>query len=206
LEELNRIQFTAISDIRFVLTDIHGRIRKSAAVHPNVRELGDPKPVKNGFEIDGGTLQKGEEHVFLIEIITPGMAGDSERKALCQVKMKYRYQGGEHEAASDPPIIEYTVDPDLLEKSGHPEVEKYKIMYIRHIQAQNLAADMRAGNISKKTRQLLQSYDKNTRRLGLSKQTKQLEVLDDKMEKGTVSEDDIVALTISSKKTKVLKK
>jgi len=206
MEELNRVKATAISDVKFVLSDVLGKIRKAAAVHPDVRGLDAPGVVGDRFELEGGSLQKGEDHAFLVEIVTPSFPGDNEKRILCQVKAEYRLEGEEREDEVMPVIIEYTNDENLIQKAAHPEVEKYKDMYKVFIQTQKAAENIRAGADPKKTQALIQSAAKTTKKLGLSKQTKQLEELSSKVEDRSVTEDDITKTSVSSRKTKVLGK
>ncbi|MCP4347975.1 MAG: VWA domain-containing protein [Desulfobacterales bacterium] len=205
MEELNRIIITAISDVKFIFSDVHGKIRKSAAVYPDVRELDDPKQVKDGFEIEGGALQKGEEHVFLTEIITPPYSGDTDKKVLCQIIMKYLSRGKEHIIQGKPVFIEYTDDEDLLQKDDHPDVSKYKDQYMQGVLTQKANQLQRQGGDSKKTKMYYENAAKLTRKLGNIKQTRKLEEIVDKISTGTaVTEDDIIAASVGSKKTKVL--
>ncbi|CAN2045056.1 Ca-activated chloride channel homolog [Candidatus Magnetomoraceae bacterium gMMP-1] len=203
-EELQRVKATAISEVKFTFSDLFGKIRKAALVHPDVRELELFQLSENSFEINGGTLQKGEDQIFLTEIITPSHLRDIDKKLLFNVKAIYSLEGEEYELEGQSPVIEYTNDEDLLQKSGHSEVEKYKDMYKVFIQTQKAAQDIRSGADTKKTQILLQSAAKTTRKLGMSKQTKLLETLGNKVANGTATENDITTTSVGSRKTKVL--
>jgi len=204
MEELNRVKSTAISDVKFFISDIHGSIRKSVAISPDIRELEKPSIIDNLYVIEGGTLQKGENHVFLFEIITPSFK-DTKKKLLCKVTMKYMTEGKYFETKGDDLLIEYTDDENLLSKKEHPEVEKYKSMYMAFIQTQKAVQNMRSGADPKKTQALLQSASKVTRRLGNTKQTKVLETLISKIDSNDVTENDLTATSVATRKTRVLK-
>lgn len=205
MEELDRVKDTAVADLRFQLRDVQGSVRKAVAVYPNVREL-HPHDVPGGaIEIDGGALVRGEDHVFLVEVVT--RAGNAEKKALCEVEALYRMEGRADRARGTPPLIEYTGEIALLEKPGHPDVEKYKSMYAAFIQTQKAAANIRAGGDIKKTRVLLRDAAKTTRRLGLTKQTKLLEGMANQIEAGAdISANDLTRVALATRKTKLLGK
>jgi len=204
MEELKRVKATAISDVKFILSDMAGHIRKAAAVYPDVRVLDPPATRHDRFQLEGGALQKGEEHAFLVEIVTPSFDGGSPKKPLCQVRAEYTMEDAMHQSDTQPPLIEYTDDENLIRKAGHPEVEKYKAMYMSFVQTQKAFQNIRNGDDPKKTQTLLKSAAKTTKRLGLSKQTKLLEELSDKVAGQSVTEDDITKTSVSSRKTKVL--
>ncbi len=181
-------------------------MRYASRIRRFISATAAPRPVNSGFEIDGGALQKGEEHTYLVEIVTPTHIGGPDKKPLCKVKMLCYHENKQKEIQGDPPIIEYTTDEDLIRKSDHPEIERYKAMYTAFIQTQRAVQDIRAGKDPKKTQMLLQNAAKTTRKLGLSKQTKQLETLSDKVVGNDITEDDIIATSVGSKKTRVLDK
>ena len=204
MEEYNRVRSTAVSDVRFFVSDILGKIRKATAVYPDVREITPYDSPKGETVLDGGALQKGDAHVFLVEIVTPEYSGGAAKQMLCNVRAKYRMEGRDFEASANPPLVEYTDEENLLRKEGHPEVEKYKAMYTAFIQTQRAAQNIRSGVDSKKTQKLLESAAKTTKKLGMAKQTKILEDLKDKVAQGAATENDIVAASVDSRKTKVM--
>ncbi len=205
MEELNRVKGTAISDLHFHLKDTLGPVRKAVAVYPDVRELNTRVGPDGRVEIDGGALSKGEEHVFLVEVIT--RAGEASKKPLCEVEAVYRLEGRNDRARGQSPVLEYTGETALLEKPSHPDVEKYKGMYAAFIQTQKAAANIRAGGDAKKTRVLLRGAAKTTRRLGLSKQTKLLDGMAAQIEAGQdITANDLTKVAVATRKTKVLGK
>ena len=149
-------------------------------------------------------MQKGEEHVFLLEIITPEQP-DQTKKKLCEVGVHFRYEGENQSLAGGPVLLEYTGDEQLLKKPGHELVERYKALYAAFIQTKKAAVNIRAGGDSKKTKVLLQSAAKTTKRLGMAKQTKLLNDMADTLTSGgTVPENELTRMTVASRKTKVL--
>jgi len=204
IEELNRVKSTAISNVKFSISDVHGSVRKSATICPDIRSLELPQKIDDFVEIEAGSLQKGENHVFLFEIITPSFTG-AKKKLLCSIKMIYNTENKTYEIKGNEVIIEYTNDELLLNKNDNTEVDKYKSMYTAFIQSQKAVQNMRDGSDPKKTQALLKSATKTTRRLGNSKQTKVLETLISKIDSNNVTENDLTATSVASRKTKILK-
>lgn len=204
LEEFHRIKATAASEVRFRLNELAGRVRKAAAIYPDLRELSGETADGGSLDLDVGALQKGEEHVFILELVTPGL-DEPAKKKLCDVSVEYHMEGEQQTQNGAPPILEYTDDETLLTKPGHTEVEKYKAMYMAFQQTRFAAANVRDGGDAKKTRQLLETAAKTTRRLGNAKQTKLLHAMADNLETaGTLSENDLAQMAGASRKTKVL--
>ena len=204
LEELDRVKATAISDVSFYIRALHGQIRKACSIYPDIRELAPPAP-QDGFEcLEGGALRQGEEHVFLVEVVTPA-GREGERIPLCDLEAVYQMDGREQRLSASGPIIEYSCDDSLLEKPPHGEVEKYKGMYNAFMQSQRAADNFREGGDPKKTKVLLASAARTTKRLGLGKQTKLLQEMVQKIDTGAdFDENDITAVAVASRKTKVL--
>ena len=204
IEAFQRVSLVAATDVRFHLKDPAGRVRKAAAVYPDLRELPVQQADDGSLVLEAGGLAKGEEHVFLVELVTEG-DGTAVRKKLCDVSLTYRMDGEARETHAQSPVIEMTDDAALLRKPGHDEVEKYKAMYMAFQQTRFAADNVRGGGDSAKTRVLLESAAKTTRRLGMAKQTKLLtDMARDLDGKGTLSENQLAELTTAGRKTKLL--
>ena len=202
MEAFQRVKSMAVADAAFEISDLHGTVRRATAVYPDIRELALPEPGQT-WRIDAGTLQRGEEHSFLVEIVTP--AGGNGRLKLCDVSASYTMDGVHHSLAGAMPLVEYTDDETLLSKQGHPEVERYKGMLTAFIQTRKANQMLRDDADPGKTRVLLQSAAKTTRRLGMAKQTKLLEDMAERLETGqTVTANDLTAVAVASRKTRVL--
>lgn len=205
MEEFHRIESVAITEARFHLNNMDGRVRKAAAIYPDLREMPLNQDDQGNLILDAGALQKGEEHAFLVELVTTGDGG-SARKKLCDVAVSYRMEGEARHSGIQSPVIELTDDESLLNKPGHDEVEKYKSMYMAFQQTRFAADNVRAGGDSKKTKVLLESAAKTTRRLGMTKQTKLLNDMAQNLDgEGTLSENQLTQMSAASRKTKVLK-
>ena len=170
VEEFERVKDTAVAEARFTLKNIHGTVRRAAAIQPDVREI---SVMADGEAIilDAGALQKGEDHVFLLEIITPPADGPC-KQSLVEISVSYKLDGEQHNRQAPPQLLEYTNDESLLNKPGQEDVERYKGLYQAFFQTRKAVDNVRQGGDTKKTRALLQSAAKTTRRLGLAKQTK----------------------------------
>ncbi|MDJ0840685.1 MAG: VWA domain-containing protein [Acidobacteriota bacterium] len=203
VEEFDRIKDTAVADARFTLNNIHGKLRRAAAVLPEIREI--PMSAEGeGMVLEAGALQKGEEHVFLLEIITPPADGPC-KQPLGDISVSYKLDGETHMREAEPQLLEYTNEESLLTKPGQPDVERYKGLYQAFFQTRKAVDNVRQGGDTKKTRALLQSAAKTTRRLGLAKQTKLLNQIDRKLENtGSITENELTAAGTGSRKTRVL--
>ena len=203
MEAFHRVHATAVSDVIFRLEDVNGDVRRAVAVLPDIRVL-PAQPAEDGaFLIDGGALQQGEEHAFLVEIVTP--AGEEGKTKLCQIKANYRMDGMQQQTPSETPLIEYTSQDSLLDQPDHPILARYKGLYNAFQQAQKATENAREGGDPKKTKVLLRNAARTTRRLGLSKQTKVLETMADRLDQdGSLSANDLTAVTTAARKTKVL--
>jgi len=203
VEELDRVKDTAVTEARFRLRGLNGNLRRAAAVLPDVRAL-VIDGVGDDVIVDAGTLQKGEEHVFLMELVTPG-ADQPGKQSLGEISVTYRLDGETVEGEAPPLLIEYTDDETLCNETPHAEVTRYRELYQSFFQTRKAVENMRGGGDTKKTRALLQSAAKTTRRLGLAKQTKLLSDLDQKLEDdGSLTENDLTAASTGSRKTRVL--
>lgn len=204
LEEFDRVKATAVSDARFVLENLDGRVRKAAAIYPDLRELQARSDDNGALVLDVGGLQKGEEHAFLLEIVTSG-AGEPARRKLCDVSVSYRADGAVHQEKGQATIIELTEDEALLNKPGHEDVEKFKSMYTAYQQTRFAADNVRSGGDAKKTRALIESAAKTTRRLGMTKQTKLLNAMAESLDGGgSLNENQLTEMSTATRKTKVL--
>ena len=202
MEEFHRVQGTAVAGARFHVTDVLGKVRRAAAILPDVRDIAVNDEA--GITLEAGSLQKGEEHVFLLEIVTPENP-ELVKKKLCEVAVSYRLEGQEQHLAGEPQLVEYTDDEMLIDKPGHADVEKYKAMYMAFVQTQKAASNLRSGGDAKKTKMLLQSAAKTTKRLGMARQTKLLNDMVQQLDQpGSVSENQLTEVTTASRKTKVL--
>jgi len=204
LEEFHRIKGAAITNARFHVNGLAGRLRKAAVIYPNLRELPIRPESDGSFLLDVGALQKGEEHAFLLEVVTSG-DGEQGKKKLCDVSVSYHMEGEEHFTRAESQVLEFTDDEQLLHKPGHEQVEKYKAMYLAFQQTRFAADNVRAGGDAKKTKALLASAAKTTRRLGMTQQTKLLSQMAEELDgEGTLSENQLTAISAASRKTKVL--
>ena len=202
LEAFKRVKSMAVADAAFDISNLHGQVRRATAIYPDIRELALPEPGAS-WRIDAGSLQRGEEHAFLVEIVTP--AGEPERRKLCDVAASYSMDGVRQTLSGAMPLIEYTRDETLLGKQGHPEVERYKGMLTSFIQTRKANQMLRDDADPGKTRVLLQSAAKTTRRLGMTRQTKLLEDMAQRLEAGeTVTANDLTAVAVASRKTRIL--
>ncbi len=201
-EAFQRVKSMAVSDATFEISNLHGSVRRATAVYPDIRELALPE-AGTSWSIEAGSLQRGEEHAFLIEIVTP--CGDPGRRKLCDVSVSYRMDGVRQTLAGAMPLIEYTEEESLLSKQGHPEVERYKGMLTAFIQTRRANQMLRSDADPGKTRVLLQSAAKTTRRLGMSRQTRLLEDMAQRLEDGqSVSANELTAVAVASRKTRIL--
>lgn len=204
LEEFDRVKATAVSEARFVLDQLDGRVRKAAAIYPDLRELQVRTADDGSLVLDVGGLQKGEEHAFLLELVTSG-DGQPARRKLCDVAVTYRADGQLHTEKGKAPILELTDEEPLLAKPGHDEVEKYKAMYTAYLQTRFATDNARAGGDPKKTKALIENAAKTTRRLGMTKQTKLLSAMAESLDQGgSLDENQLTQMSTATRKTKVL--
>ena len=206
LEELERVKGTSVKRASLHLHGDRAKLRRAAVLTPNVRQLPLNTNSEGDFVLELGTLSGGGTTEILMEVITTGVetAGTHD---LFQASLICQTEG--EEMASDAGCIRvtYTDDESLLHQPPRQDVETLKNSLMVFLQAQKATEQLRQNHDPKRTKALLRSAARTTKRLGFEKQTKILENIQTSMEtEHPISENQLTALSLESRKTKVLAK